>query len=150
MAHSHVHLLSHVIFGTKNRSRWIEPETRKRLLPYMGGIVRELGGNALAINGTEDHVHLLMLLPATESMADAMRVVKTNSSRWIHETWTSKKMFAWQTGYAAFSVSRSGREEVARYIENQEEHHRRMTFEEEYVAFLERHGIAYDDRYLWS
>lgn len=150
MSHSYAHLHSHVIFGTKGRAPWINLDLKRRLLPYMGGIVRESGGSVLAINGTEDHVQLLMFLPATQSMADAMRVLKTNSSRWIHETWASKKAFGWQTGYGAFSVSRSGTDEVRRYIEDQEEHHRKMTFQEEYVAFLKRHGITYDDRYIWS
>jgi REP element-mobilizing transposase RayT len=148
MPHSYTHLLSHVIFSTKGRVPGLDAKLRERLFPYMGGIICELGGDALVVNGTMDHIHLLILLPPTRAVADAMRVLKTNSSRWIHETWASRRGFAWQTGYGAFSVSRSGTEEIRRYIENQEEHHRRMTFEEELVALLERHGLAYDEHYL--
>lgn len=150
MPHSFTHLLSHVVFSTKDRVPSMDAGLRERLFPYMGGIVRELDGNAISINGTADHVHMLTLLPGTMSMADIMRLLKTNSSRWVHETWPERKAFGWQTGYGAFSVSRSNVDEVQRYIETQEEHHRRMTFEEEFVAFLKRHGIRYDERYIWS
>ena len=118
MPHSFTHLLSHMVFSTKGRVPCLDAELRERLFPYMGGIIRELGGSTLAINGTMDHAHLLLLLPATRPVADAMRVLKTNSSRWVHETWASRREFCWQTGYGAFSVSRSGAEEIRRYIEN--------------------------------
>ena len=150
MPHSFTHLLSHVIFSTKGRAPFLDAELKERLFPYMGGIIRELDGSALAINGTVDHAHLLLLMPAKTALADVIRVLKTNSSRWIHETWASRHTFAWQSGYGAFSVSRSVVEEIRRYIENQEKHHRRMTFQEELLALLERHGIAYDDRYIWD
>lgn len=106
----------------------------------MGGILKELGAMPIAINGPDDHVHGLAALPATLSVADAMRVVKTNSSRRVHEQWPHRRAFAWQTGYGAFSVSRSNRDEVERYIANQEEHHKHVTFQEEFLAFLKRHG----------
>jgi REP element-mobilizing transposase RayT len=150
MPHSYTHLLSHVIFSTKDRAPTLDADLRSRLYSYMGDIMREIGGSALNINGTPDHVHLLLLLPGTTSMADAMRVLKTNSSRWIHETYPNRRTFAWQTGYGAFSVSQSNAEEVRRYIDNQEEHHRKVTFEEEFVAFLKRHGVEYDERYIWQ
>ena len=101
-------------------------------------------------DGPADHGHLLLALPASVSVADAMRVVKTNSSRWVHEQWPQRRSFAWQTGYGAFSVSRSNVEEVDRYIANQEEHHRHVSFREEFLAFLKRHGVAYDPRYVWE
>lgn len=104
MPHSFAHLLTHVVFGTKGRIPCLDAELRDRLFPYMGGIIRTLGGSALAVNGTMDHVHLLVLLPATKPVADAMRVLKTNSSRWVHETWSNRREFGWQTGYGAFSV----------------------------------------------
>ncbi len=150
MPHSFTHLLSHVIFGTKGRVPCLDAELRERLFPYMGGIIRELGGSTLAINGTMDHAHLLLLLPATKPVADAMRVLKANSSRWVHETWASRRSFAWQTGYGAFSVSRSVADTIQHYIESQEDHHRRMTFKEELITLLERHGIAYDERHVWD
>ena len=130
--------------------RSLDAELRPRVFAYLGGVVRELGGTALAINGVADHTHALLVLPASLALADAMRVIKTNSSRWIHEQWPQRKSFAWQTGYGAFSVSRSNVEEVVRYIENQEEHHRTVSFQEEFLAFLKRHGVAYDPRYVWE
>lgn len=150
VAHSYTHLLSHVIFSTKDRTPCIDADLKSHLHPYIGGIVRELSGGAICINGPKDHVHLLIWLPGSLALADAMRVVKTNSSRWVHETWAARKGFAWQTGYAAFSVSRSNADEVRRYIDAQEEHHRKTTFEEELIAFPKRHGIEYDERYLWQ
>jgi len=116
----------------------------------MGGIVRELNGVALLINGTADHVHLLVRLPPTVSIADALRVVKTNASRWVHEKWPSRSAFTWQIGYGAFSVSQSSAEAVLRYIANQEEHHRKVSFQQEMLAYLRRHRIPYDERYLWE
>ena len=115
----------------------------------MGGIIRELGGKSLAINGTKDHVHLLFELPHRLSVADVMRVVKTNSSRWIHEKWPQHANFAWQTGYAAFSVSHSNARAVARYIREQEIHHNKIGFERELRSFLKKHEIAYDEQFLF-
>ena len=150
MPHSYTSLFTHVIFSTRDRRPDLDVDVRPRVFAYMGGIIRELGGTALAINGPADHVHLLLALPATVALADAMRVVKTNSSRWVHEQWPQRRAFAWQTGYGAFSVSRSNVDEVERYIAGQEEHHRHVTFQEEFLAFLQRHGVAYDPRYVWE
>jgi len=105
MAHTFTSLLTHVVFSTKDRRPWINTEVQARLYPYLGGIVRELRGHALKVNGTEDHVHLLVQLPADVSIAESLRILKTNSSRWIHETSDSQRGFRWQTGYGAFSVS---------------------------------------------
>ena len=150
MSHTYTNLLTHVIFSTKDRRPDLGPDLRPSVFAYVGGIVRELGGTALAVNGPEDHLHALIVLPANVSLADAMRVVKTNSSRWIHEKWPQRKAFAWQTGYGAFSVSRSNVDDVVRYIENQEEHHRTVSFQDEFLAFLKRHGVSYDPRYVWD
>ncbi len=150
MAHSFANLLTHVIFSTKDRQPLIDAELKPRLFAYLGGIVHELGGVALLINGPADHVHALVKLPHTLAVADAMRVIKTNSSRWVHETWPARRAFAWQAGYGAFSVSPSHVEAVRAYIAGQEEHHRRVTFQEEFVEFLRRHGIEYDERYIWE
>jgi REP element-mobilizing transposase RayT len=141
-------LLAHVIFSTKDREPLIEPEMGRRLFAYMGGVVPEMKGSALIMNGVVDHVHLLVNLPAKVALADLMRVVKANSSRWVHEE--LRRPFAWQTGYGAFSVSQSNVDEVTQYIAGQEAHHRRLTFQEEFVAFLKRHGIAYDEKYIWE
>ncbi len=102
----------------------------------------------LEINAVEDHAHLLVRLPPTVAVADVIRAVKAGSSKWLNETRTSQSKFAWQDGYAAFSVSQSHLPRVAEYVRNQAEHHRRQSFREEVVAFLTRNAIAYDERYL--
>ena len=150
MAHSLTHILIHAVFSTKGREPLIDRDLRVRLWAYLGGIIHECGGNVIAVGGTADHVHSLFTLTAAMSVADIMRLVKTNSSRWVHEAFPAHRSFAWQTGYGAFSVSPSNVERVKRYIANQEMHHRKTTFQEEYVHFLNRHGVAYDERYLWE
>jgi putative transposase len=150
MPHTYTNLLSHCIFSTKDRVPDIDADLLPKLCAYMGGIVRSIGGVALLINGVTDHVHLLASLPPALSMSDAMRLIKTNSSKWVHEQWPARAAFAWQTGYGAFSVSKSNVEAVSAYIAHQEEHHKTMTFQEEFIAFLTRHGIEYDERYIWQ
>jgi len=105
-------------------------------------------GTALIINGTSDHVHMLIRIRPVQAAAEIARVVKTNSSRWVSEKWNVP--FAWQTGYGAFSVSESNVPDVSRYIATQQEHHKKLTFQEEYLAFLKKNKIAYDERYIWS
>lgn len=146
MPHTFTNLLTHVVFSTKDRASLIEVELRPQLHAYLGGIIRELQGTAHAINGTTDHVHLLVSLPPALALSDAMRVLKTNSSRWVNEE--KRRAFAWQVGYGAFSVSQSNARAVAEYIARQEEHHRRISFREEFVAFLKKHEIEYDERYV--
>jgi putative transposase len=150
MSHTYSNLLTHFIFSTKDRAPLIEHAIRERVITYLGGITRELKGVALATNAVADHVHILIHMPADVAAAEIMRVVKTNSSRWIHEQWPSRKSFAWQAGYGAFSVSESNCAAVREYIARQEEHHRRMTFQEEFVAFLKRHHVEYDPKYIWE
>jgi putative transposase len=150
MSHSFACLLTHAVFSTKDRAPFIKGDCGERLWPYMGGIAREIGGKALIVGGTADHVHLLLSLPPTLCAADAMRDLKANSSKWVHETWPERRDFTWQTGYGVFSVSESSREAVAQYIEGQESHHKRMTFQEEFVALLKKHGVEYDERYIWA
>jgi putative transposase len=150
MAHTYASLFYHCIFSTKDRAPQIVPQLAPDLFAYMGGIVRSLHGIPLLINGVADHVHMLIALPATLSIADAMRLVKTNSSKWVHERFPDHASFAWQSGYGAFSVSKSNVPSVDAYIARQEEHHRTMTFQEEFLAFLRRHGIDYDERYIWE
>jgi len=149
MAHTFTNLHSHLIFSTKDRLPSITPELKPRLHAYMGGIIRSLHGIPLAIDGPADHVHLLIKTPATASIADVLRVLKTNSSKWVHETFPHSE-FAWQTGYGAFSVSYSAVDSVRKYIASQEEHHKQVSFQEEFIAFLKRHGIEYDERYIWE
>ncbi len=135
MAHSGANILLHLIFSTKRRQPLIKNEIRQDLFAYLGGIIREMGGTALIINGMADHVHMLVRIRPAQSTAEIVRVVKANSCRWVHEKW--KLSFAWQSGYGAFSVSESNVPAVSRYIADQEKHHEKKTFQEEYVAFSE-------------
>ncbi len=148
MAHTYTDLLVHIIFSTKDRQPSLELELRRKAHAYIGGIVREMKGKAVAIGGINDHVHILAWMPPTVSTSDALRIIKANSSGWIRDN--ENKGFAWQSGYGAFSVSHSNLSAVAAYIEHQEEHHRKMTFKEEYLLFLKRHGVEYDDRYVFD
>lgn len=150
MSHTYTQLLYHLVFSTKNREPLIDPELKSRLHPFLGGAIRELGGTALLVNGMPDHVHILSILPPTITVSNALREIKSSSSGWVHDTWPQHRRFAWQTGYAAFTVSSSNAEKVRRYIERQEEHHRTRTFQEEFIALLKRHGLSYDERYIWD
>ncbi len=150
MPHSFTSLLVHVVFSTKNRMPDLSPQLARRLYPYMAGIVKERKGVPLIINGTADHVHLLVTISATDSLADLLRVLKTNSSRWVHEQFPAHKRFGWQAGYAAFTVSGSRLAAVRGYIATQQEHHRRVSFSEEFLMFLKQAGLAYDERDLWG
>jgi REP element-mobilizing transposase RayT len=147
MSRTFTNLLTHVIFSTKDREPSIRNEIRAELFAYLGGLTRELKGKAYGINGTNDHVHLLISLPPNVSTSDALRFIKANSSGWVREKW--KKTFAWQLGYAAFSVSKSNVPQVLKYIAEQEAHHRRVPFKAELIDFLRKNQIEYDERYLW-
>jgi REP element-mobilizing transposase RayT len=120
------------------------------LFEYVGGILHAEGCVLVGAGGMPDHVHLLVSMGRETSPAQAMCVVKANTSRWIHETVPTLPHFAWQVGYGAFSVSASYRERVQTYLVRQAEHHRTMTFEEEFLAFLKRHGVDFDERYVWE
>jgi REP element-mobilizing transposase RayT len=148
MANSYISCYLHVVFSTKNRRPLIDSDLQKRLWPYLGGIARENGIKALSIGGISDHVHLLLSLPSTITIAKSVQLIKGGSSKWIHETFPVKKDFAWQEGYGAFSINISIIEETIKYIERQEEHHRKRSFKEEYFDFLKKHGIEYDERYV--
>jgi REP element-mobilizing transposase RayT len=150
MAHSYVNILIHYIFSTKNREKIIVPEIQDRLWAYMGGIARENNMKALSIGGVEEHAHAFLSLPATISIAKAIQLIKGGSSKWIHDTFPSLKNFAWQVGYGAFSVSISHINETIKYISDQKEHHRHKTFQDEYLAFLKKHGVEYDEQYMWG
>ena len=150
MPHTYTYLVTHIVFSTKDRLPMITSDMKPRLWAYMNGIISNIGGKAVAINGMADHVHLLVLLPPTIGIAEALRALKANSSKWIHENWQEQSKFAWQSGYAAFSVSRSNIEDIVRYIDNQEEHHRKLSYQDELLALLNKHGVEYDDRYIWS
>ena len=143
--HSFTSCHLHVVFSTKGRRKFITPDLQQRLWSYLGGIARENKMKALSIGGAEDHVHVLLSLPATLSISKAVQLLKGNSSKWIHETFPAQRDFAWQEGYGAFSIGVSGIEDTVKYIQSQAEHHRRKSFKEELIAFLGKHGLTYDE-----
>jgi REP element-mobilizing transposase RayT len=140
--------LVHFAWGTAQREPLINKSWKDDLGGYIGGILRNKKAKLLAAGGTEDHVHVRASLPATVTLAEIAGAMKANSSRWVHEN-IRQKSFSWQEGYGAFSVSKSAEATVRSYVENQEQHHQRRKFSEEFVALLEKHGIAYEERYLW-
>ena len=148
MSHTSGNIVLHLIYSTRGRRPLIKPDFRTELFAYLGGIIREMHGTALIVNGAPDHVHMLIRVRPSHSAAEIARVVKANSSRWVHEKWD--RDFAWQTGYGIFSVSESNVADVTKYIAGQEEHHRKHTFQEEFVAFLKNNNVAYDERYIWD
>ena len=148
MPSTHLSLHYHLIFSTKNRHPFIDGAWRGRLHAFMGGAVRSLGGAPEAVGGMSDHVHLLVGLRANHTLADVLRDIKSASSHWVHDT-VGVKGFAWQDGYGAFTVSASLIERVKSYIAHQEEHHKKKTFQEEYVEFLKQSGVEFDERFLW-
>ncbi len=150
MAHTYTNILIHALFSTKDRQPSLSAEVGAELFPYLGGVINELGCQSLLVNGPSDHVHMLFAQPPTLSIADIMEKAKANSSGWVKRRWRNHSHFAWQPGYAAFSVSKSQVESVRQYIENQKEHHRKVTFQEEVLAFLKKHGVEYDPRYVFS
>ncbi len=150
MPHSFTHILIHYIFSTKDRQPFLTDDIRPRIFDYMGGIARKNDIQPQIIGGVEDHVHMLVLLPKTLSIAKAIQLIKGGTSRWIHDQFPNLGHFAWQIGYGAFSVSLSNRENVMDYIKRQKEHHRKKTFKEEFIEFLEIHNIEYDVRYIWD
>ena len=147
MPNTYTKLLVHVVFGTKNRTATIPADLREDLYSYIGGIVRGEAGSLRAIGGMPDHVHLLVRVGPQASISNLMQKVKANSSRWLSRR-IRHGSFAWQSGYAAFSVSGSAAGTLMRYIANQQEHHRVRTFQEEVIELLDRHGVEYDARYL--
>jgi putative transposase len=146
----HISLLVHFVWSTKNRVPSITDDLKPRLHAYLGGILANKNAVALCINGIADHVHVYASLPSTLTLADAVSTLKSNSSRWIHDTFPNAHDFAWQHSYGAFSVSLSEDAKVRNYILNQEQHHQQKTFQEEYLEFLKRHNLEYDERYVWE
>jgi putative transposase len=147
MPSTHLSLHYHIIFSTKGRRRIIAEPWRAALHEYLGGIINDIGGIARSVGGPGDHVHILLGLKATHTLADAVRQIKRGSSAWVHQHGVQK--FEWQEGYGAFTVSPSQVSKVQRYIANQIEHHRKKTFEEEYMDLLRGNGVEFDEKYLW-
>ncbi len=150
MAGKHISLLVHFTWSTAGREPWINPDWHDPLYRFIGGIMNNKKAKLLGAGGMHDHIHLYASLPSTLSIADFVNAVKSNSSRWVHQTYRNALAFAWQEGYGAFSVSKSEERKVIEYIRNQESHHRKRTFKEEFVTLLDRHDIEYDERYLWD
>jgi REP element-mobilizing transposase RayT len=142
-------LLYHCVFSTKGRRKTIAPEMQDRLWAHIGSIAREHGMKALAVGGDCDHAHLLLSLPSSVPVANAMRQIKSGSSRWMHEV-ASQKGFEWQEGYGAFSIGQAQVEATLAYIAGQTEHHRQRDYQSEFVAFLEKNHIEYDPTYIWG
>ena len=150
MSHSYANILVHCAFSTKERLKVISPDFRKRLWAYIGGIARENGMKALAVGGVDDHIHILLSLPATMSLSKGIQLLKAGSSKWIHDNFPKHGKFSWQEGYGAFSIGISQRDEKVAYIEGQEAHHKKRNFKEEFRAFLDEQGVHYDERFIWG
>jgi REP element-mobilizing transposase RayT len=150
MANTYTALHYHIVFSTKNREPWLVRFKESRIWEYLGGIARANDMKALQVGGYDDHIHLLLAVPAAISLSKAVQLLKAASSRWIHETDNDMAAFAWQDGYGAFTLGVSQIADTVRYIEGQREHHRGKTFQEEYVHFLHKHGVEYDERYVWG
>ncbi len=146
--HSFVSCLMHCVWATKERRPLISADLQRRLWPYLGGIARENQMKMLVVGGVEDHVHLLLSIPSTLSVAKSIQLLKGNSSKWMHETFPEHRGFEWQEGYGAFSISVSAIADTTSYIQGQGEHHRKMTFQEELEMFLTKHGMEYVERDL--
>jgi REP element-mobilizing transposase RayT len=150
MAQSLVTNLIHLIYSTKLRTPCLDATIRPSLYGYKAGILKHWESPAIIIGGTEDHVHVLFGLSKNQPLIKVVEELKKGSSKWLKTKGPQFHDFHWQNGYGAFSVSPSNAETVKRYIQNQEEHHRRRTFQEEYREFLKRHGIEFDERYIWD
>ena len=150
MSHTYSSNRIHAIFSTKGREKRLSSELQPELWAYMAGIAHNLRFDAIKIGGAKDHVHALLLLPPVISLAKAVQMLKGSSSHWLNETGKAGADFAWQEGYAAFSVSASQTGHVVNYIVNQPTHHAKRSFQEEFLAFLEKNGVDYDPKYVWG
>lgn len=150
MAQSLSKVLLHLVFSTKNRKDSIPPELAPELHAYLAGACRGQGSEAFRVGGTTDHVHIACTLPRTMSVSKLLEEIKKSSSKWMKTTEGGSKSFSWQSGYAAFSLGASRLDELTRYIDRQVEHHKKRSFRQELVDFLEKYGVEYDERYLWD
>jgi REP element-mobilizing transposase RayT len=150
MAGTYTKLYYHIVFSTKNRQPFIKESIEDELHKYTAGIIRNIEGSCIEINGADDHVHILAIVPPKISISDALRTIKANSSKWLHENNSRLANFGWQDGYSAFTVSASQVDAVRRYIRDQKTHHRQRDFKTELLELLDKHGVEYDERYLWD
>ncbi len=150
MSQSLVDIILHLVFSTKERHPWIKPDVEEELHQYICGVCRNLNCPVIKINGVEDHIHVLLQLGKTIPISKIISEMKSSSSRWIKTKGGHYSDFAWQGGYGGFSVSRPSLEGAKKYLSLQKEHHKTVTFKEEFVAMLQRAKIPYDDKYLWD
>lgn len=150
MPHSLAYNYIHLVFSTKYREHTISPEIEQKLYDYIAGICKNLESPALQIGGITDHIHILFILSKNISLVSFVKEIKASSSKWIKTQGLQYNNFYWQGGYGAFSVSPKHIDIVKRYIANQKEHHRKKTFQEEYIAFLKEYKAEYDERYVWD
>ena len=147
---SHSNILIHLVFSTKYRKRLLNEKWMEELFSYIGGTIKEHKAVLLKAGGVEDHVHLLIRFHPQFAIASTIRLLKANSSRWINEANKMKVRFSWQSGYGAFTVSQSNIDKVHQYIGNQREHHRQISFRDEYFELLKRHRIAFDEEFVFE
>ncbi|GGD77788.1 transposase [Emticicia aquatilis] len=150
MANTFTQLHIQLIFAVQNRTSLIDKYWKDRLYAYMTGIIQNNGHKLLIINGMPDHVHVLIGFRTTQALSELVQVVKRDSSKWINENKLVRGKFSWQEGFAAFSYSHSHLQNVVEYIKNQEEHHRKLTFLEEYKSFLKKFEIEFDEKYIFK
>jgi len=150
MANTYSQCFYHYVFSTKNRSRFIFPDIEARVWAYIGGIAKNHQMSAIQVGGIEDHIHALVMAKPKWSPSEIAKLLKGESSKWIHEEFPDLRGFGWQDGYAVFTVSKSIVPRVVEYIKDQRIHHSSKTFEEEYLELLELHGVEYDERFLFG
>ncbi len=150
MPQSLSNLTVHLVFSTKNRERWLHDDISNQLHPYLTGVLSQIDCPSIRVGGVADHVHLLFHLARTRCIAEVVETLKTSSSKWMKTLGPQQAAFHWQSGYGAFSVSQSNVRAVVDYIQRQPEHHKTMTFQEEYRRFLKRYAVSYDERYVWD
>jgi putative transposase len=150
MAQSLANVLIHLVFSTKNRHRWIDSEIEEELFKYVSGICREVHCPAHKLGASDDHIHIACSLGRTISISKLVEEIKTGSSKWIKTRGLRYSEFAWQNGYGAFSIGQSQLDDLRRYIANQREHHRHVSFQDEFREFLRRYEIEFDERYVWD
>ena len=150
MAGKYLHVNIHMTWSTKNRIRSLDPQWAGRLYAFLNSIAVAKKARLIEANSEPDHIHLYVSMPSTIAIAEMINAFKSNSSRWIHESFPNRRLFSWQEGYAAFSIGRSEEQAVIRYIRNQREHHRKYDFQQEFIDLLRRYGIEYDIRYVFD
>jgi REP element-mobilizing transposase RayT len=150
MGNTYTSLHYHFVFSTKHRDPWISEEIEASVWAFLGGIARENRLKPILIGGMPDHIHMAVGAPPNLTISDALKQIKGGSSKWMKDTFPRMGKFAWQDGYGAFSVSKSAMPQLTKYIETQRKHHRKATFQEEFIALLEKHEIEYDEQYLWD